>query len=636
MSSIIGSAIGTVLATKLPFDNATNIALGMTGGQLVTLSLDRFTKLGGWIWSCIGFNRNTIRIYANEGGRFNPIYKKMEEYILEQYTQQLTQCNLEPIKGEVSIGLREAIFMTPITVQFKHNEINHTLNLTLLKQETTVDTSTSSSSSKSSDDTHTGYKTAKTIEITSKTASVEILKNFVTHLVKLEKKQSNILTVYRAVGLKKDQTPNWDCLRFKSNKTIENTILRKQTEDELFIDIDWFMNNEHWYTEKGIDYKRGYLLHGPPGTGKTSSIKAIANKYSMPIFSLDLESIKTNNQLITLANDILYESPDKPYILAIEDFDRHEMFLDKWTYNSRQKKVTLQCLLNVIDGVVESHGRILIITCNDKQRIEEIGALVRPGRIDRAIEIGYLDGHQTSRLINNYFNVEIDILDEDVEECVTPAQLIKKMQTSHSLENTLYYICKDHAKIKKQLNNEEGADIQAASLGLLELEKMEKPEKLSSETTKSSRIRNRRRKYRRNKNPGKNPAEKRAWAIKQKEKKVANLTKNNNALELTRRKIELELEYDKKTYTELRQIQDKRDAIKKEKELQKKKREREKKKREREKEKKTTKPIQINKRRKVVTNRMTNAENVIHTSYLQNITYKTRSGRTIKPVMTVI
>lgn len=1023
MAGIIGSAVGTVLATKLPFDSATNIALGMTGGQLVTLSLDKFTSLGGWLWSFIGFSQNTIRINANEGGRFNPIYKKMEEYILEQYTQQLTQCNLEPIKGEVSIGLREAIFMKPISVKFLHENQTHTLYLTLSSQATTVNVNVSSSGKSSNDEGGT-FKSAKTIEITSKTATVQMLKVFVTEIVKLEKKQSELLTVYRAVGLKKDQTPSWDCLRFKSNKTIENTILKKQTEEDLFADVDWFMNNEKWYTDKGIDYKRGYLLYGPPGcfapgtkvlmydgaiknvedvkegdivmgddstprnvlqkcfgeeemykiiprkgdpiivnkrhklvlmssgysnypkgtiieikvqdfiakpkvfqdrfkwfrasrlpfieksvkippyllglwlgdgtsaksdistkddeilqylkdytkengfllklrsrdktnsydltysiisyeshetkgkgkyhnkfmnylnyynlirnkhipmdyktnsiknrlellagiidtdgyltcnvydivqknetllddiiyvarslgfsafkrackkkctnshnknheglyyrcfiygtgiedipvklarrkcrpvpetfknnlvsgfkiepvgigeyygftldgnhrfllsdfsvvrnTGKTSSIKAIANKYKLPIFSLDLESIKTNNQLVTLANDIIYEAPDKAYILAIEDFDRHDMFANSWKYNNTDKKVTLQCLLNIIDGVVESHGRILIITCNDKEPIEKINALVRPGRIDRLIEIGYLDGYQTGRLIDNYFNVNLKILDENVEQNVTPAQLIKKMQTSQSLESTIYYICKNADEMKQQItanqldlnlhkhgsngdgNGDGDGDGNDADNGNAKPEQsavvLEKPVPFKDDDSKSSR----RSRYRRSrKNPGKTRADKMAWAIKQKEKKIAEFEKYGAKRELRKRILEVQIEYDKDMYAQVRKLQDERDRIKKEKELLKKQRERAKKKREREKAKRAANTNNVNpsaKKRKTVNARLitpsndadADADDDEHNAdnYILNLAsapqYVTRSGRVIKPLAVTV
>ena len=292
-------------------------------------------------------------------------------------------------------------------------------------------------------------------------ATVQELTDFVNSVVKLEKVQSNILTVYRPLSYGGAKNPEvmWDCVKFRSNKTMENTILASEVEKKLFDDIEWFMDNEQWYTDKGIDYKRGYMLFGIPGTGKTSSIKAIANRYRLPIFNLDFDTISNNSQLISLTNEIVYKVGNKPYILSIEDLDRHDMFQNKRSYNNKESKVTIQCLLNVIDGVVETHGRILFITCNNKYDIEQIRALVRPGRIDSIVEIGPCDGEQASRLINNYFGTDLTIEDsnmnrpptkepwDDQKDGMTPAELIKKMQFSMSLEKTLQYVCKDTSQI---------------------------------------------------------------------------------------------------------------------------------------------------------------------------------------------
>lgn len=626
MSGIIGSAVGTVLATKLPFDNATNITIGMMSGQLITITIEKFGKVGGWIWGLIGRSRNTIKIYANEGGRYNPIYKKMEEYILDKYTKRLVQCNLAPVKGEVSIGLREALFIKPIEVTFKHGTQVHKLWLCLSKEETSVNISDKSGNNKNAK-SYENTKNAKTIVVYSNTATVKVLKIFVTDIVKLEKKQSNMLTVYRAVGLKKNQTPHWDALRFKSNKTIENTILQKQTEYELFKDVDWFMHNEKWYADKGIDYKRGYLLYGPAGTGKTSSIKTIANKYNLPIFNIDLESIKTNNQLISVANDILYEAPDRSYIMAIEDFDRHEMFTNKWNYTNRHEKVTMQCLLNVIDGVVETHGRILIITCNDKTNIENTKALVRPGRIDRMVEISYLNGDQTSRLINNYFDTDLSISDDNIEDDVTPAQLIKKMQTSQSLKSTLFYICKDSNKVEQQF------DLKSDDH---HLEQETGPPKMDKPVPFQDNLKPTKRRARRRRNPGKTMADKKAYTIKKKEQQIVYIEKQKQRDELKKRKLEIELEYDKKKYDELKKAQDKRDELAKEKERKRKQRERE-----QAKKKRKQLPQSTSKKRKVVIKtqnakhaKQTKKVNVVHATQLtsQLTSYVTRSGRTIVPV----
>lgn len=157
-------------------------------------------------------------------------------------------------------------------------------------------------------------KVAQTILVYSHTASMEELREFINYLAKLEKKKSNMMTVYRVISSTKDSTPDWDCLKFHSNKTELNTIVSSKVKSELFDDIELFMNSENLYAERGLDFKRGYMLYGPPGCGKSSSIKAIANKYSLPVFNLDLETIKTNSHLISLMNDILYEVPDSPYV----------------------------------------------------------------------------------------------------------------------------------------------------------------------------------------------------------------------------------------------------------------------------------------------------------------------------------
>jgi len=77
MSSIIGNAVGTVVATQLPFDNATNMALGMASNQLTQGSLRRFGTLTEWIWNHIGWSLKTIKVNVKENGKLNPIHKKL-------------------------------------------------------------------------------------------------------------------------------------------------------------------------------------------------------------------------------------------------------------------------------------------------------------------------------------------------------------------------------------------------------------------------------------------------------------------------------------------------------------------------------------------------------------------------------
>jgi wyosine [tRNA(Phe)-imidazoG37] synthetase (radical SAM superfamily) len=112
------------------------------------------------------------------------------------------------------------------------------------------------------DDPQGTKKVAQTILVYSHTASMEELREFINYLAKLEKKKANMMTVYRVVSSTKDANPDWDCLKFHSNKTENNTIVSAKVKSELFDDIDLFMNSENLYAERGLDYKRGYMLYG--------------------------------------------------------------------------------------------------------------------------------------------------------------------------------------------------------------------------------------------------------------------------------------------------------------------------------------------------------------------------------------
>ena len=171
------------------------------------------------------------------------------------------------------------------------------------------------------------------------------------------------------------------------------------------------------------------------GTGKTSLIKALANEYSIPIFTLDLNILQNNIDLQTLTDTINdYVSKNSRYILALEDVDRSKLFYN-WTYRPTcaTVKISKECFLNVIDGVVESHGRILIMTANDPEIITDFEALVRPGRIDKIVKIGYCTEKQLIRLVENFyaqsFPNEYDNFSLENEK-ITPAQVMKLLQNN--------------------------------------------------------------------------------------------------------------------------------------------------------------------------------------------------------------
>merc|ERR1711971_651101 len=83
--------------------------------------------------------------------------------------------------------------------------------------------------------------------------------------------------------------------KFSSGKTFKNIFFPQK--EELIEKIQFFMENESWYVENGIPYMFGLLLHGEPGCGKTSTIKAIANMTQRHIVSVPLKNVQNMNEL---------------------------------------------------------------------------------------------------------------------------------------------------------------------------------------------------------------------------------------------------------------------------------------------------------------------------------------------------
>jgi chaperone BCS1 len=194
-------------------------------------------------------------------------------------------------------------------------------------------------------------------------------------------------------------------------------------KQEIITDSKRFIDTEDWYIARGIPYRRGYLFYGPPGTGKTTMAVALAGHLNRPVYVLNLSTVGDDDSLqeafstvdsegIVLLEDVDAfsvaqsrgdaETPEetpaqrrrrKREEEEDEDFDDDDEEFDG--RKSRRPKtfgpmkaydnVTLSGVLNAIDGVIATEGRILIMTTNHIERLDP--ALIRSGRVDVQFEI---------------------------------------------------------------------------------------------------------------------------------------------------------------------------------------------------------------------------------------------------------
>ncbi len=157
--------------------------------------------------------------------------------------------------------------------------------------------------------------------------------------------------------------------------------------ESVYNEVEAWIRLKDWYQSKGLIWRRGYLLYGKAGTGKTSCVRVIGTKFNLPIFRFDLSSM-TNNDLIESWNKIVAESP---CIALLEDIDA--VFNKRENVSKLKNGLSFDCLLNVISGAMPVEGVLLFVTTNKIEtldsalaNIEDVGAS-RPGRIDRIVEV---------------------------------------------------------------------------------------------------------------------------------------------------------------------------------------------------------------------------------------------------------
>ncbi|KAF2215074.1 hypothetical protein CERZMDRAFT_27539, partial [Cercospora zeae-maydis SCOH1-5] len=172
-------------------------------------------------------------------------------------------------------------------------------------------------------------------------------------------------------------------------RTLDTVAMEVVTRQNIIASVQKYLAPEtgNWYAQRGLPLRKGILLHGPPGTGKTSFSTALAGHFGLDLYILSFTSTEMDDgKLATLFSEL----PEKCVVL-MEDVDsagieRENIVKPSTDLLAPKKRVTLSGLLNVIDGAGAAEGRLLIMTSNSANSLDP--ALVRPGRIDHKIFMG--------------------------------------------------------------------------------------------------------------------------------------------------------------------------------------------------------------------------------------------------------
>jgi len=409
----------------------------------------------------LGYKRKIIRFvdipYFSDNRQINELYKavywflttnKDINYLHEPYMQYVFD---KKITLDTSSEIKKDLSILKVLTGGQSKDIvynGHTINYYLKTELITVYTD--------KDRKRENYKITLQTSI-DETETIDILEQFTKHCITeyINNLSSSTWTqlIYTNNGNEWKSTPS------NNSRKLDTIILKSGLKEKILEDFNFFLQSEEWYKERDLSYTRGYLWYGNPGTGKTSMNKALSLAAKRHIHYLILSEVESDKQLLELLGKINYSET----ILIIEDIDAtlkivksrskeedkrdsdsdrdshdngrdsrdnihdRDRDRDRDSHDSghghghgngngnvrdrerrreTENKLTLGGLLNALSGIFNYHGRLLIMTSNHPEELDD--ALIRAGRIDVKYMFDNCDKEQIDGIYRVFFNQAAD------------------------------------------------------------------------------------------------------------------------------------------------------------------------------------------------------------------------------------
>lgn len=210
---------------------------------------------------------------------------------------------------------------------------------------------------------------------------------------RLLKKRHRCYELYR---FRSDGGGFWESQGYRHARPIESVVLAEGQMDNIIQDVTNFLqpSTKKWFAGHGLSHRRSYLFYGKPGTGKTSTIRAIAGEFGLNCCFLSMTDSSFSNQKLF---DALRHIPSNA-LLVLEDVDS---LFNEDRSNKAGHSLSFSGMLNALDGIASSDGVITVMTTNHMERLDS--ALIRGGRVDRRFYFDWPSERQLRRLFLTYY-----------------------------------------------------------------------------------------------------------------------------------------------------------------------------------------------------------------------------------------
>jgi len=244
------------------------------------------------------------------------------------------------------------------------------------------------------------------------------------------------------------ENKEWELLNKKNIRAKDTIYLNDNKFDTILNNVKKFLSNEteEYYFGLGIPYKYNILLHGHPGTGKTSSIYALAGALGLNICVVNFDSEMNDKTLIRC----IQRAP-KDTILVCEDID--VLFQERKKNDDFKNNLTFSGLLNCLDGAAYRERQIIVMTTNYECNLDS--ALKRPGRIDLSIKYEFSNKQVVDTMFHKFRPKDVNFKKfYNHVECynITPACLQKYFIENMYEDNIITNI----ETLKNTLKNNKG------------------------------------------------------------------------------------------------------------------------------------------------------------------------------------